>query len=269
MRSRKNKISKNKIIKEAYQEHKVLFWIYIIVRLLVIAVAVVQFINGNYENVFICILTLILFMLLTLVEKKTSVVIPDTLEIIIVLFIFSAEILGEINSYYEKIPMWDTMLHTINGFVAAAVGFSLIDLLNRNEKIMLDMSPGFIVLVSFCFSMTIGVIWEFFEFFMDVVFHTDMQKDTVINTISSVMLNSEQINKVKVIEGINETLINGQKLPVNGYLDIGLFDTMKDLFVDFIGAAVFSVFGYIYIRSEGRGKFINKFILRRKIHKRK
>ena len=96
-----------------------------------------------------------------------------------------------------------------------------------------------------------------------------MQKDTVINTISSVMLNSEQINKVKVIEGINETLINGQKLPVNGYLDIGLFDTMKDLFVDFIGAAVFSVFGYIYIRSEGRGKFINKFILRRKIHKRK
>ena len=237
-------------IKQAYKENKAPFWVYIVLRALVVGTGILQFFNGNYENVFMCVLTLILLFLPTFVERRLDVIIPDTLEIIILLFIFSAEILGEINSYYEKIPMWDTMLHTINGFIAAAVGFSMVDILNRNERILVDMSPFFMALVGFCFSMTIGVMWEFFEFFMDVTFLTDMQKDTVVSSISSVMLNPLPVNNTVIIKDITETAVNGQILPVDGYLDIGLYDTMKDLFVNFIGAVVFSVFGFFYARSE-------------------
>lgn len=257
---RKNK----KLFIKAYKEHKVLFFVYIILRLLVLAVTVEQLVKGNYENVFTCALTLLLLFLPAFVERQMSVIIPDFLEIVVLLFIFSAEILGEINAYYEKIPMWDTMLHVINGFISAAVGFSMVDILNRNKNILIDMSPLFTALVAFCFSMTIGVLWEFFEFFMDRMFLTDMQKDAVVTTVSSVMLNPERLNKAAVIRNISETYVNGHRLPVEGYLDIGLYDTMKDLFVNFIGAVVFSVFGYFYARKEQHGGFIKYFLLKKR-----
>lgn len=107
---------------------------------------------------------------------------PPPLEITILCFIFAAEILGEVNAFYVLIPGWDTILHTLNGFLAAAVGFSLVMILNDNEGLTFDLSPFFLALTAFCFSMTIGVLWEFFEFAMDCFFHTDMQKDTVIHT---------------------------------------------------------------------------------------
>ena len=86
------------------------------------------------------------------------------------------------------------MLHTTNGFLCAAVGFSLIDILNRNAKIKFTLSPVYVALAAFCFSMTIGVLWEFFEFSMDRLFHMDMQKDTIVHTISSVMLDPTNSN---------------------------------------------------------------------------
>ena len=95
------------------------------------------------------------------------------------LFIFSAEILGEISSFYVLFPFWDTTLHTLNGFLAAAIGFSLVDLLNRSDRVKFDLSPLFLSITAFCFSMTIGVLWEFFEFAMDQFFALDMQKDTI------------------------------------------------------------------------------------------
>ncbi|MCD8018939.1 MAG: hypothetical protein LUF92_04950 [Clostridiales bacterium] len=111
------------------------------------------------------------------------------LETVIVIFIFSAEILGEINAFYVKIPVWDSILHTTNGFLMAAIGFALIDIFNRSEKFSIKMSPYFVAFVAFCFSMTVGVLWEFFEFGMDWFFGTDMQKDWIVSAIHSVKLN--------------------------------------------------------------------------------
>lgn len=107
-------------------------------------------------------------------------------------------------------------------------------------------------IVAFCFSMTIGVLWEFFEFSADLFLHTDMQKDTILNGISSVALNPEPVNVPIRIDNITSTVVNGETLPIRGYLDIGLFDTMKDLFVNFIGAVVFSVFGFFYAKHRGK-----------------
>ena len=241
--------------------------LYILLRLSVIAVMVAQFFNHNYENVFLCLLTLVLFMMPAMLERKLRIDLPDTLEVIILLFIYAAEILGEIQAYYVHLTFWDTMLHTLNGFLCAAIGFSLVDLLNRNERISLRLSPFYMAVAAFCFSMTVGVLWEFFERFMDTVFLLDMQKDHIQNTIASVALDPTNSNRVVVVRDIVDViLVKGdgtqQALGLGGYLDLGIYDTMKDLFVNFIGAVVFSVIGYFFVKSRGKGKFARRFIPR-------
>ncbi|OUQ61577.1 hypothetical protein B5E56_02435 [Flavonifractor sp. An112] len=239
--------------------------VYIILRALVIVAIVAQSFKGNFENVFLCVLTLFLFTLPSFLERTIRIEIPDTLEIIILLFIFAAEILGEIQAYYIQYPYWDTMLHTLNGFLCAAIGFSLLDILNRNEKLKFSLSPVYLAVVAFCFSMTIGVLWEFFEFSMDQLFLLDMQKDTVVNSIGSVMLDPTGGNHPVSIKHITDVIVvtaDGaqQSLGLGGYLDIGIIDTMKDLFVNFIGAVVFSTIGFFYVKNRGKGKFAPQFI---------
>jgi hypothetical protein len=205
-------------------------------------------------------------MIPSFIEKRVHIDIPDTLETIILLFIFSAEILGEINSYYLIFPYWDTTLHTMNGFLAAAIGLSLIDILNKNDRFAISLSPVFVALVAFCFSMTIGVVWEMFEFSMDQLLGFDMQKDTYINSFRTVLLNKDKLN-VPVSVTIDSLSVNGQAW--NSYIDIGLIDTMMDLFVNFIGAAVFSIFGYFYIKHRGKDNFLKRFILKSNIQANK
>lgn len=253
-----------KALRMELREHKSSFIVYMTLRALVILVMILQILNRNFENVFLCALTLVLLIMPSLIQINLKIELPTALEIIMLLFIFAAEILGEIQAYYEKIPMWDTVLHTLNGFLMAAIGFALVDILNRNKKISFQLSPAFLAVVAFCFSMTIGVIWEFFEFGMDQIFHLDMQKDTIVNTIYSVMLDPAGGNRVVGVTGIRDVAVNGESLGLGGYLDIGLLDTMEDLLVNFIGATVFSIIGYFYVKNRGKGKFARRFIPRLK-----
>lgn len=246
------------------REHRSSFIVYFTLRILVIVMMILQLLNRNYENVFLCALTLVLLIMPSLVQITFKVELPTTLEIIILIFIFAAEILGEISEFYLVFPFWDSVLHTLNGFLAAAIGFSMVDLLNRSEKIMFNLSPLFMAIVAFCFSMTIGVVWEFFEFMMDQVIGYDMQKDTIIHTIRSVTLDPAGRNVPYVINNITETAVNGKELELGGYLDIGLIDTMQDLIVNFIGAFIFSVIGFFYVKNRGKGVFAGCFIPRRK-----
>lgn len=246
--------------------------IYIVLRILVIVILVIQLLRGNFENVFMCILTLILFLIPVFVDRKLNIKLPDVLEKIILLFIFSAEILGEVQNFYGIFKNWDTILHTINGFLCAAIGFSMIDILNRSEKFHTKMKPVFVGLVAFCFSMTIGVLWEFFEYGMDNVLFTDMQKDRIVQSISSVEINPDKKNDPIVVDNINKTVVyytqkdgTEQELIIDGgYLDIGIKDTMKDLIVNFIGAIVYSFIGFFYIKGRDGYKFAEKFIPKRK-----
>lgn len=263
MKNKKQK-KQNKGFREALvaqiKEHKATFAVYVVLRLMVLAVLVLSLINKRFENVFVCALTLVLFLVPAFFQKNFGIELPTTLEIIIMLFIFAAEILGEIGAYYVKVPLWDTMLHTTNGFLCAAVGFSLVDLLNRNNRFKFHLSPLYLSIVAFCFSMTIGVLWEMFEFGADMLFATDMQKDFVVTRISSVALDPTLSNKAVVVDNITEVFINGEPLGLGGYLDLGIIDTMKDLIVNFVGAVVFSVIGFFYVKSRGKSKFAKKFI---------
>lgn len=250
------------------KEKKGIALVYFLLRISVVLVMIAQFFNGNFQNVFLCILTLILFLIPPFIEHRLNIDVPDTLETIILLFIYAAEILGEIRAFYITFPYWDTMLHTLNGFLCAAIGFSLVDILNREERVSLSLSPFFMAVTAFCFSMTIGVLWEFFEFFMDQVFRLDMQKDWVVDTISSVMLDPAGGNHPIVVSGITDVILvteqGEQALGLGGYLDIGIIDTMKDLLVNFIGAVIFSIIGFFYVKSRGQGKFARRFIPRLK-----
>ena len=258
MKAKKEKKQYKKAFQEAMarelREHKSSFIVFSILRILVLVVLVRQIMLANYEGAFFCILTLLLLYVPSWIQVKLRIELPPPLEITIFCFIFAAEILGEVNAFYVVIPGWDTMLHTINGFLAAAVGFSMVMLLNDDDRITFHLSPAFLALVAFCFSMTIGVLWEFFEFFMDSFFGMDMQKDTVVHAIHSVTLDPTRTNQVVTISGITDTAVNGESLGLGGYLDIGIIDTMKDLFVNFLGALVFSVSGYFYARSRGKKK---------------
>ena len=249
---------------ELLRHKKFVSVVYLALRLSVILIMVAQFFNRNVENVFLCLLTLILFLLPTVFEQRLNIDLPNTLEIIILLFIYAAEILGEIRSFYTVFPFWDTILHTMNGFLCAAIGFCLVDMFNRSERFSLSLSPVFMAIVAFCFSMTIGVLWEFFECLMDQVFLLDMQKDTVINTLSTVKLDPTGGNHPQIIKDITQVIVisGGEQIPLElgGYLDIGLLDTMMDLFVNFVGAAIFSMIGYFYVKNRGRGWFARRFI---------
>ena len=247
-------------LKATIRQQPAVFAVYVVLRLIVVAELVLSILRGEYESAFICLLVLILFILPFFIQQNFGIQLPTTLEIIILLFIFAAEILGELEGYFITYPNWDTMLHTTTGFLSAATGFALIDILNRYSRIKFHLSPICVALAAFCFSMTVGVLWEFFEFGMDRLFHLDMQKDTVVQSITSVMLDPTNGNTPITIDGIHSVAVNGNDLGFDGYLDIGLYDTMEDLFVNFIGAVTFSVIGYFYIKHRGKGKLARAFI---------
>ena len=257
-----------KAIKESakaqYKSNKFLFFVYFFLRIIVFAILVRSVWRADYQGTFYCLLSLILFGIPPFVEHKLKIDVPDTLEVIILFFIFANEILGELASFFVNVPNWDTLMHTISGFLCAAIGFALVDILNREEKFSFNLSPLYVAFAAFCFSMTVGVMWEFFEFGVDRFFGGDMQKDYVINTIKSVSLDPTRSNKVVTISGIQDVILvtdsGNIAMGLGGYLDVGIIDTMKDLFVNFIGAVVFSFIGFFYVKSRGNGKFAKRFI---------
>ena len=258
----KKEVSKKKNVKTT-------IIVYFVLRVLVITCAVAQAMHGDWQNVFLCIVTLVLFTFPTLFSKTFKIELPQTLEIIVYLFIYAAEILGEIQNFYGIFRTWDTMLHTLNGFLCAAIGFSAIDILNRSNKFHITMTPIFVALVSFCFSMTVGVLWEFFEFGADMYFAQDMQKDRIVEVFNSKEIGNKSKNEKVSINDITRTEIyynEGKTLKVidGGYLDIGLIDTMKDLFVNLIGAVVFSIFGWLYIEDRDKHHWIERFTIKLK-----
>lgn len=238
------------------KEEPAAFWTYVVLRFIVILILIRCILRGDIESAFVCVLVLVIYLLPQFVENRLNIDIPTTLEVIIFVFVFAAEILGELQSYFIKYSNWDTILHTSSGFLCAAVGFSLVDLLNRSDNVKVQLSPGYLAITAFCFSMTIGILWEFIEFSADRLFLLDMQKDTIVNQISSVSLDPTNSNISITVKGIKDVILvtdsGEQALGLGGFLDIGLYDTMEDLFVNFVGAVVFSVVAFFECKSEKR-----------------
>ena len=248
--------SKRQALLRKRKEEPAAFWTYVVLRFIVILILIRCILRGDIESAFVCVLVLVIYLLPQFVENKLNIDIPTALEVIIFVFVFAAEILGELQSYFIKYSNWDTILHTSSGFLCAAVGFSLVDLLNRSDNVKVQLSPGYLAITAFCFSMTIGILWEFIELSADKLFLFDMQKDTIVNQISSVSLDPTNSNIPITVKDIQDVILvtgSGEvPLGLGGFLDIGLYDTMEDLFVNFIGAVVFSVVAFFECKSEKR-----------------
>ncbi|MBR2465286.1 MAG: hypothetical protein IKB41_07695 [Clostridia bacterium] len=263
MNKRKKRASRWQPIWMQIKQDKRAYTVYVLLSIAILSVIVRSAFLGRWENVFTGVLASVLLLIPPVIERSFHVELPTTLEILTYVFVFCAEILGEIGNFYVHFPFWDTMLHTFNGFMFAAFGFCLVDIFNKTKRFRFELSPIFLTLVAFCFSMTIGVLWEFFEFGADMLLHTDMQKDTFQTMINSVSLPNDLGEKVTHIKDIATTTIvttGGEVITVQGYLDIGLADTVKDLFVNLIGAIVFSVIGFFYVKHRGKGHIANQFI---------
>lgn len=261
-----------KIMKAKIEKNEKLALIfYIVIGVMIVLCLIRQLMNQDYFNVLLCVLSLFLITIPFIIEKRTKIELPQTLEIIIICFVFFAEILGEIRNFYFYIPVWDTILHTATGCLAASVGFGAIDLINTHVK-KISMTPFFVVAVAFCFSMTIAVGWEFFEYGADELLRTDMQKDRVVSEISTVYLDETNTNTPIKLDDIGKTIIYDSKgnelATVDGYLDIGIKDTMKDMFVNMVGAVVFSAFAYLYMKKSDKYKFVEGLVISENISKK-
>ncbi len=177
-----------------------------------------------------CILGIIAMLLPKFLRQRTNIRIPAGMMLLYVIFLYCSIYLGEVRSFYYAIPNWDTILHTFSGLMLGILGFSVITILNRTEKVPVNLSPMFVVVFAFCFAVSLGTIWEFYEFFMDGVFKTNMQKYALEDG----------------------TLLIGRA---------ALLDTMKDLIVDSIGALVASIIGYISLKYK-KG-WVEKFLLKK------
>lgn len=164
-----------------------------------------------------CVVGIVAMAMPNLITKKFKIEIPTKIYYLYVIFLYAAIFLGEIRSFYYRIPYWDMILHTFSGTMLGFFGFSFVFLLNKDETLNMKLSPIFIAIFAFCFSITIGVAWEFYEYFSDMILKTNMQKFA---------------------------LENG-----NGLIGrLALVDTMEDLIVDTIGAFVACSIGYISLK---------------------
>lgn len=254
------------IMRRKRAEQPVVFVLYFVLRALVLVTLVRSAFLGYYEHMMLCVLTLVLLLVPSLIEHTLDIELPDLLESIILLFIFAAEILGEIDAFYIRIPFWDTILHTTWGFLCAGIGFALFDILNRSDSSKIKLTPLYMAVSAAAFSMCIGACWEIFEYLADSFIGVDMQKDTLVQTINTVWLdptNSNVTIPVRDIVSTQITLASGEVIQIpGGYLDIGIHDSMADLIVNLIGALVFAVIGFAYVKTRDSNSLAARFIPR-------
>lgn len=199
-------------------------------RALVLGLMIWKLCLGRWGHAGLCFLTLLLFELPALTEAVTKLRIPPLLEAAVTVFAFCANILGEMLGFYLRFFWWDAALHVLWGFLAGLLGVAFLQALQGKAL----TSPA-AALTALGFAALTGICWEFFEFAMDGIFHMDMQKDVWLHTVSSLLLNREGANAA-VTEAIESVTVNGEAWP--GIPDVGLRDTVSDLFLNFAGSLI-------------------------------
>ena len=233
------------------QIKKLLIYI-IFLKIFIFSFTIREFLKSNYLKVLLFILILLIFLISYKILKGKNIEKIKTLfffEILIYLLIFAYEF----NSLYKNIPFWDTGMHAFTGFILVIFVFLVYLYLKKKNKFK-KIYPFLITLFGFCFSLTIGVLFEINEYTFDKLLKRDMQKDMIVDSIYTLKFKDEEKKKLE-IENIYETIIYYNKddkleefIIKNGYLDIGSNDTMKDLYVNLIGALLGSLYVYFCLK---------------------
>lgn len=165
-----------------------------------------------------CILGVVVIHLPSLLERRFRFELPTALTIMYIAFLYCAIFLGEVRDFYYLVPHWDTILHAMSSVMAGVFGFTVVAVLNRNERVAIQLSPIFVALFAFCFAVTFGVLWEIYEYAFDGLLGLNMQK-------------------FRTPDG---TVLSGHA---------ALSDTMKDIVVDTLGALAAALTGYFSLRN--------------------
>jgi len=168
----------------------IVFWFALIFRVMLVIAVILSIYFNQWENLLAASTALFLTFVPALAEKRLKLDTPSYFELIILIFIFFAIFLGEVFSFYQRIPYWDAMLHLAAGIIIAAVGFALINVLNGNPRIAVKLSPFFIALFGFCLAVALGTLWEIYEFWQDACFGFNMQKTGLDDTMKDLILDA-------------------------------------------------------------------------------
>ncbi|OIO80852.1 hypothetical protein AUJ84_02625 [Candidatus Pacearchaeota archaeon CG1_02_32_132] len=167
---------------------KIHLFISVIIILSLVFAIIVSILNANWYVLFISISAFFLALSPTLFEWKYKIDIPEELEIAIAIFVYASLFLGEVQGYYTKFWWWDAVLHTASGIALGFIGFIILFVLYKGNKIA--AKPFLLVMFSFCFSVALGTLWEIFEFSMDIWLGTNLQKSGLVDTMSDLIVNS-------------------------------------------------------------------------------
>lgn len=140
--------------------------------------------------------------------------------------------LGQCWNFYYTISWWDKLLHIFGGVMFAIAGAYFFELLTKRKDNFLAGA-----IFALCFSVAVAAVWEFVEFGADRFLGMDMQDDMVFTNITSYLL-GDGIGVTGSIENIQSVIVNGVPLPVAGYIDIGLTDSMLDMMLESLGALI-------------------------------
>lgn len=144
----------------------------------------------RWLTLFISVLILLITFLPNIFQRNYKINLPIEFEVVIVFFLYGSLYLGEIQSFYLKYWWWDIFLHALSGILLAMIGFMIIYVLNYENKINLKMSSIYVAIFTFSFAVSIGAIWEIFEYIMDTFFGFNMQKTGLDDTMHDLIVDS-------------------------------------------------------------------------------
>lgn len=202
----------------------------VLCELFTVATIIMLFVKEMQDRLPLAFGTLLMILIPAFVERLFRCKM-NTFVYIFAVFYTIEPMLGQCHNLYYTLWWWDKLLHITGGVMFALFGFFLFELLNKGNKSKLILTAVF----ALCFSMAISMLWEFVEYSADTFLGTDMQDDRIITSIHSYMLD-DGVGVVGSIDNIEEVIVNGKKLPVDGYIDIGLNDTMLDMLLETLGA---------------------------------
>ncbi len=210
----------------------------------------------NLASVGLSALALIVLSLPNIIKKMFKLEMSLLLEVLLYIFIYSGIVLGSVYRLYDNFEMWDNILHYSSGILTSLIAYSLIYILGKKN----NLSISLILIFCFSFSLMTGVIWEFIEFTCDNTIRGDMQKDSIVSSITTTIY-KDRLS----IKDIDYTIIysKGKEYKIdNGYLDIGLTDTIKDLFANFLGAITYVLLLYYHL-VKGKLKIMDKLEIKK------
>lgn len=181
--------------------------------------------DAGLTNTFLVVITTIVILIPVVLESRYKIDIPDFLEVILLFMLFIAVVLGFLNDYYVNVKGFDKFTHILSGVTLSIIAFQTLYVLNRSKNIAFKMTPLVMSIFAYTFSITLLVVWEFYEFFADTIAYN---------------LDNSTLRNMQRYQWINESSIFPQ--------DFGLYDTMIDLWVGSIGALCVVIIGYLLIR---------------------